>query len=169
MKLTLMGIWELEANQQLLVLSSIDDDNSRNNVAYSSNSLLLLYTYTLLEWALDVDFSLVVGGDMAYIGEKRVNLSGGQRACLALARAVVYHGSNVIMLDNVPSAVDVQVAQWILHNAINHRQPFNTNSSLKSKEQPLQDKVIRHAQEEPKEVIEVELRKEGKVELGSSV
>ncbi|WVZ17867.1 hypothetical protein V8G54_010849 [Vigna mungo] len=33
-----------------------------------------------------VDVSLMIRGDMAYIGEKRVNLSGGQRARLALAR-----------------------------------------------------------------------------------
>lgn len=31
---------------------------------------------------------------------------------------VLYHGSDIIMLDDVLSAVDVQVAQWILHNAI---------------------------------------------------
>ncbi|KAI5412072.1 hypothetical protein KIW84_056943 [Lathyrus oleraceus] len=31
---------------------------------------------------------------------------------------VLYHDSDVIMLDDVLSAVDVQVAQWILHNAI---------------------------------------------------
>ena len=44
------------------------------------------YTDTLQACALDVDISLMVGGDMAYIGEKGVNLSGGQRARLALAR-----------------------------------------------------------------------------------
>lgn len=185
------------------------------------------YADTLQACALDVDISLMVGGDMAYIGEKGVNLSGGQRARLALARAM-YHGSDVIMLDDVLGAVDAQVAQWILHNAIlgplmqektrllcthniqamssadmivvmdkgcikwmgssadfpissytafsplneidstlqNHRQSFNTNSSCKSKEQTLPDRVIMHALEGAEEVIEVELRKEGKVELG---
>lgn len=37
--------------------------------------------------ALDVDISRMVGGDLAYIGEKGLNLSGGQRARLALARS----------------------------------------------------------------------------------
>lgn len=94
---------------------------------------------------------------MAYIGEKGVNISGGQRARLALARLqhlqfplwlapnsydfflpfkfllgflskyfleicavnrAIYHGSDIFMLDDVLSAVDAQVAQWILYNAI---------------------------------------------------
>ncbi|GMQ09243.1 hypothetical protein CsSME_00052686 [Camellia sinensis var. sinensis] len=59
----------------------------------------------------------MVGGDMTYIGEKGVNLSGGQRARLALARAI-YYGSDIIMLDDVLSAVDAQVACWILYEAI---------------------------------------------------
>ncbi|GKC26387.1 ABC transporter C family member 13, partial [Tanacetum coccineum] len=59
----------------------------------------------------------MVGGDMAYIGEKGLNLSGGQRARLALARAV-YRGSDLVMLDDVLSAVDAQVASCILSNAI---------------------------------------------------
>lgn len=36
--------------------------------------------------AMDSDVSRMNGGDMAFIGEKGVNLSGGQRARLALAR-----------------------------------------------------------------------------------
>lgn len=44
------------------------------------------YSDTLEASALDLDISLMVGGDMAYIGEKGINLSGGQRARIALAR-----------------------------------------------------------------------------------
>lgn len=44
------------------------------------------YSDVLEACALDTDVSLMVGGDMAYIGEKGLNLSGGQRARLALAR-----------------------------------------------------------------------------------
>lgn len=43
--------------------------------------------YDVLEvCALDIDVSHMVGGDMAYIGEKGLNLFGGQRAHLALVR-----------------------------------------------------------------------------------
>ena len=51
-------------------------------------NLTAIYRYaeTIQACALDVDISIMVGGDMAYIGEKGVNLSGGQRTRLALAR-----------------------------------------------------------------------------------
>ncbi|KAK7325305.1 hypothetical protein VNO77_29465 [Canavalia gladiata] len=199
----------------------------RDNILFGKSYDPERYTDTLQACALDVDISLMVGGDMAYIGEKGLNLSGGQRARLALARAM-YHGSDVVMLDDVLSAVDVQVAQCILHNAIlgplmqrktrllcthniqaissadviivmdkghvkwmgssadflissytafsplneidsalqNHRKSCSTDVSSKSKEQPFLDTIITHAQEEAEEIVEVELRKEGKVELG---
>ncbi|KAJ0759942.1 putative ABC-type xenobiotic transporter [Helianthus annuus] len=89
----------------------------RDNVIFGKDYDPIRYSAVLEACALDTDISLTVGGDMAYIGEKGVNLSGGQRARLALARAV-YHGSDVIMLDDVLSAVDAQVASWILSNAI---------------------------------------------------
>ncbi|KAI7753670.1 hypothetical protein M8C21_015812 [Ambrosia artemisiifolia] len=89
----------------------------RDNVIFGKDYDPIRYSAVLEACALDTDISLTVGGDMAYIGEKGVNLSGGQRARLALARAV-YHGSDLIMLDDVLSAVDAQVASWILSNAI---------------------------------------------------
>jgi ATP-binding cassette subfamily C (CFTR/MRP) protein 10 len=54
---------------------------------------------------------------MACIGDKGLNLSGGQRARFALARAV-YHGSDMYLLDDVLSAVDSQVGCWILQRAL---------------------------------------------------
>ncbi|PPR96188.1 hypothetical protein GOBAR_AA24486 [Gossypium barbadense] len=76
-----------------------------------------MYADVLEACALDVDISLMAGRDLAYIGEKGTNLSGGQRARLALARAM-YQGSDVYLLDDILSAVDAHVAKWILQNAI---------------------------------------------------
>ncbi|XP_024972697.1 ABC transporter C family member 13 [Cynara cardunculus var. scolymus] len=89
----------------------------RDNIIFGRDYDPIRYSAVLEACALNTDVSLMVGGDMAYIGEKGVNLSGGQRARLALARAV-YHGSDLVMLDDVLSAVDAQVACWILSNAI---------------------------------------------------
>ncbi|XP_023761858.1 ABC transporter C family member 13 [Lactuca sativa] len=89
----------------------------RDNVIFGKDYDPRKYSDVLEACALDTDVSLMVGGDMAYIGEKGLNLSGGQRARLALARAV-YHGSELVMLDDVLSAVDAQVASWILSKAI---------------------------------------------------
>ncbi|QCE08894.1 ATP-binding cassette [Vigna unguiculata] len=144
------------------------------------------YTDTLKACALDVDISLMIGGDMAYIGEKGVNLSSGQRARLALARAL-YHDSAVVMLDDVLSAVDVQVAQCILYNAIlgplmqrKTRLLCTLNIQAISSAYKIVPKSffqirgavsllgtgIVHALEGAEEIVEVELRKEGKVEIG---
>ena len=50
--------------------------------------LYIVYRYreVLQACALDVDVSRMIGDDLAYVGEKGLNLSGGQRARLALAR-----------------------------------------------------------------------------------
>ncbi|XP_058004711.1 ABC transporter C family member 13 isoform X3 [Hevea brasiliensis] len=89
----------------------------RDNILFGKSYESKRYSDTLKACALDVDISLMAGGDMAYIEEKGVNLSGGQRTRLALARAI-YQGSDVYMLDDVLSAVDAEVARLILHNAI---------------------------------------------------
>ncbi|GMN36333.1 hypothetical protein TIFTF001_005927 [Ficus carica] len=89
----------------------------RHNVLFGKDYDPIRYADTLWACALDVDISLMDRGDMTNIGEKGANLSGGQRARLALARAI-YHGSDIIVLDDVLSAVDAQVARWILSNAI---------------------------------------------------
>jgi len=47
----------------------------------------------------------------------------------------------------------------------NHQQSCSTNSSI-SEELSLPDRIVTHALEGAEDVIEVELRKEGKVELG---
>ncbi|XP_052182316.1 ABC transporter C family member 13 isoform X3 [Diospyros lotus] len=89
----------------------------RDNILFGKDYNPTRYSDVLQACALKIDISQMVGGDMAYIGERGVNLSGGQRARLALARAI-YHGPDIILLDDVLSSVDPQVACWILYEAI---------------------------------------------------
>ncbi|PIA65651.1 hypothetical protein AQUCO_00100866v1, partial [Aquilegia coerulea] len=89
----------------------------RDNILFGKNYDAKRYTEVLEACALDVDVALMAGGDLSYVGEKGVTLSGGQKVRVALARAV-YHGANIFLLDDVLSAVDAQVACWILHKAI---------------------------------------------------
>lgn len=48
------------------------------------------------------------------IGEKGVNLSGGQKARIALARAI-YSDKDIYLLDDPISAVDIHVGKFIMN------------------------------------------------------
>jgi ABC-type methionine transport system ATPase subunit len=51
-------------------------------------------------------------GDLTEVGEKGLTLSGGQKARIALARAV-YSSAEVLLLDDILAALDVHTAVWI--------------------------------------------------------
>lgn len=51
------------------------------------------------------------------IGEKGVNLSGGQKARIALARAL-YANADIYLLDDPISAVDAHVGKFIIEQCI---------------------------------------------------
>lgn len=51
------------------------------------------------------------------IGERGINISGGQKARISLARAV-YSEADIYLLDDPLSAVDPQVANAIFHDCI---------------------------------------------------
>ncbi|PIO56277.1 hypothetical protein TELCIR_22324, partial [Teladorsagia circumcincta] len=67
--------------------------------------------------ALRADLAQLSNGDQTEIGEKGINLSGGQKARVALARAV-YQDRDVYLLDDPLSAVDAHVAKHIFTHVI---------------------------------------------------
>ncbi|CAM6124334.1 unnamed protein product [Calypogeia fissa] len=79
--------------------------------------------------ALDVDIQQMQGGDLAEIGERGVNLSGGQRTRVALARAL-YQDCETYLLDDPLSAVDAHVAAWLMEHAIAGPQMVNKTRIL---------------------------------------
>ncbi|CAE7644984.1 abcC3 [Symbiodinium microadriaticum] len=70
------------------------------------------YASALRMAALVEDLSSLSSGDATPVGESGVQLSGGQKARVALARAV-YSNSEVVCLDDVLSAVDAHTARYI--------------------------------------------------------
>ena len=56
-------------------------------------------------------------GDLTEIGEKGINLSGGQKARVGLARAV-YSDRDIYLLDDPISALDASVRKKIIENVI---------------------------------------------------
>lgn len=63
------------------------------------------YRATLTACALDKDLLIFEDGDLTEIGEKGITLSGGQKARVALARAV-YSRAKIVLMDDILSAVD---------------------------------------------------------------
>ncbi|TDL28100.1 P-loop containing nucleoside triphosphate hydrolase protein [Rickenella mellea] len=64
--------------------------------------------------ALERDLAIFDAGDLTEIGDKGVTLSGGQRARVALARAI-YSEANCILLDDPLAAVDMHTAQHLVN------------------------------------------------------
>ncbi|KZT30801.1 P-loop containing nucleoside triphosphate hydrolase protein, partial [Neolentinus lepideus HHB14362 ss-1] len=71
------------------------------------------YNAVLHACALGRDLDVFEAGDMTEIGEKGITLSGGQRARVALARAV-YSEASCIILDDPLAAVDMHTAQHLV-------------------------------------------------------
>ena len=76
-----------------------------------------LYQRSLDVCALRHDLELLPFGDATEIGEKGITLSGGQKARVALARAV-YHQADITLVDDALSAVDAHVAEHLFEKAI---------------------------------------------------
>jgi ABC-type multidrug transport system fused ATPase/permease subunit len=77
--------------------------------------------------ALKPDFATLEDGDLTEIGSKGVSLSGGQKARVALARAI-YAPTEYVILDDIFSAVDSHTARFLYDKLL--RGPLVANRTL---------------------------------------
>ena len=66
---------------------------------------------------LENDMLQLANGQDTVIGERGINVSGGQKARISLARAI-YSNADIYLLDDPLSAVDPKVASGIFHECI---------------------------------------------------
>ena len=66
---------------------------------------------------LKQDLDIFEAGDLTEIGEKGINLSGGQKARISIARAL-YSENDIYMFDDPISALDANVGMKIMKNCI---------------------------------------------------
>ncbi|KAK1528147.1 ABC transporter [Colletotrichum paranaense] len=85
----------------------------RDNILFSAPFDSARYTQTLDACALLPDLATFKHGDLSDMGENGIGLSGGQRARVALARAV-YSRSRVLLLDDPLAALDHNTAESIV-------------------------------------------------------
>lgn len=89
----------------------------RDNILFGSEYDSDWYSLVIDACALAADLESLPAGDQTEIGAKGINLSGGQKQRIALARAV-YQRTDIVLLDDTLSAVDVHVGNHIFNKCI---------------------------------------------------
>lgn len=95
----------------------IQNATVRDNVLFGEAYDKKLYETVLSACCLLPDLRTLPAGEMTEIGSRGVNLSGGQRARVALARAV-YNTPDICLMDDPLSAVDTNVGKHIFEECM---------------------------------------------------
>lgn len=92
----------------------IFSDTIRQNILLGKTWDEKLYNKTIQACALEVDLASMPKGDLSDVGEEGIQLSGGQKARLSLARAV-YAQADIYVIDDVLAAVDQHTAKHLIN------------------------------------------------------
>ena len=90
----------------------IQNKTIKENILFGSPFDPMRYEQTLKACQLLRDLEILPAGDATEIGEKGINLSGGQKARISLARAV-YANHDIVLMDDPISALDANVRKRI--------------------------------------------------------
>ncbi|KAL9182396.1 hypothetical protein ACHAXT_013048 [Thalassiosira profunda] len=89
----------------------------KENIMLGLNFDPKLYSDVIHACGLNVDLAQLRDGEETIVGDRGVQLSGGQRARIALARAF-YRDADILLLDDPLSAVDSRVGRLLFYSAI---------------------------------------------------
>lgn len=95
----------------------IQNATVKENILFGSEFDKNRYNQVLTVCNLDMDLENFQDGDNTEIGERGITLSGGQKSRINLARAV-YADKDIILLDDVLSAVDAKVGKSIMSECL---------------------------------------------------
>ncbi|ORZ34302.1 hypothetical protein BCR44DRAFT_37178 [Catenaria anguillulae PL171] len=129
----------------------------RDNICFGLPYDEARYLRVIDACALAHDFQILAKGDLTMIGEQGINLSGGQRARIACARAV-YCDADIYIFDDCLSAVDAMVDRHMFQHML------GANSLLKDKTRVL----VTHAVQHLPEVDHIIVLEKGKVTAAGS-
>lgn len=102
----------------------------RNNVLFGLTYDRQWYEMVIAACSLEQDLIELPNGDATIIGDKGVNLSGGQKARVGLARAL-YTKAHILLLDDPLSAVDSHVGYNLFHEAVCSAKLFESQGAGK--------------------------------------
>eukprot|EP00210_Caulerpa_lentillifera_P000997 g960.t1 len=100
----------------------------RENITFGKAFNAELYNQVVASCALEVDFMQFPFGDNTELGERGINISGGQKARISLAR-VAYSQADINLLDDPLSAVDPKVARILFEKCIRNVDGIMKNST----------------------------------------
>ncbi|ETP52526.1 hypothetical protein F442_02503 [Phytophthora nicotianae P10297] len=90
----------------------------RDNIVFEGDFDSERYDKVLAASQLSLDLAALPSGDRTEIGERGINLSGGQKARVSVARALYRKSTDILLLDDPLSAVDPHVAHAIFDQCI---------------------------------------------------
>jgi len=95
----------------------IQNQTIKNNILFFNKFEKEKYDKILQLTELIYDIKTLEGGDNTEIGEKGINLSGGQKARISLARCL-YNEPDIFLFDDILSALDADIGKKIMENCI---------------------------------------------------
>ena len=95
----------------------IQNKTIRDNILFGLPLDEVKYNRVIEICQLASDLEMLPGGDLTEIGEKGINLSGGQKARVSLARAV-YADKDIVLMDDPISALDSNVKKQVFEQVL---------------------------------------------------
>lgn len=95
----------------------LESASLRDNILFGLPLVESRYNTVLEVCALRKDIEMLTDGDQTELGANGINLSGGQKWRLTLARAI-YSRAEILVMDDIFSAVDAHVGRLIFENCI---------------------------------------------------
>ncbi|KAI0635122.1 multidrug resistance-associated ABC transporter [Trametes polyzona] len=89
----------------------------RQNVIFGQPEDEAKFQEIIKACCLEPDLEMLPNGEATEIGEKGINLSGGQKARVSLARAA-YSAADIVLMDDSLSAVDAYVGRTLLERCL---------------------------------------------------
>ncbi|KAH7311377.1 hypothetical protein B0I35DRAFT_488698 [Stachybotrys elegans] len=89
----------------------------RENILFGLPFIQSRYQQVIRSCGLDDDIATLPNGHDTELGANGVNLSGGQKWRVTLARAI-YSRAEILIMEDIFSAVDTNVGRWIFENCL---------------------------------------------------
>lgn len=112
------GSWIIdEAMAYVAQTPWVENATVKDNILFGLPYNAIRYRQTLFACALEKDLEMFEDSDQTEIGADGVNMSGGQRWRISLARAL-YSRAGVLVLDDIFSALDAHTGEHVYRHAL---------------------------------------------------